>query len=170
MSGSTVAVADAAARIEFATFHEGYLSRYIQLADAKAGSVLVIVAAAIGYALGQDNVAAALHGDGHWCRTLLASTTILSLATSGALAFLVIAPRTPTPGNGLVFWEDVAELQQGDFVGRVRASGQDGLARERLAHSHALAGVCRDKYLWLRRAMPFGAVGLVGAFLCRVLL
>ncbi len=170
MSGSTAAPADAAALIEFATFHEGYLSRYIQLADAKAGSVLVIVAAAIGYALGQDDVASALHWDGHWCRTLLAGITILSLATSGTLAFLVIVPRTPTLGNGLIFWDDVAKLQQGDFLERIRASGQDGIARERLAHSHALAGVCRSKYIWLRRSMPFGAVGLVGAFLCRVLL
>ena len=156
--------------LEFATFHEGYLSRYIQLADAKAGSVLVVVAAAIGYLLSQDRLVTILHGDVAIWRVGLLVVTLLALGGSGALAFHVIAPRQPSSGNSLIYYGDAAALSEITYIEAVHTAGPDGLARQRLAHAHALTGICRDKYRWLRRAMLVGAAGLIGAFLCRIVL
>jgi hypothetical protein len=156
--------------LEFATFHEGYVSRYIQLADAKAGTALVVTAGTLGYLLGQTAfVSAILFKSG--CGTLLlAVITGLLLAGSASLSFIVIAPRGSKPGAGLVYWGDVARRSPADFIDAVRAAGPDGIARERLTHAHAIAKVCQRKYEWLRGALALGAAGMAAALACRMIL
>ena len=153
---------------EFATFHEGYVSRYIQLADAKAGTALVITAGTLGYLLGQDAFVAALAFRSNSWLALLAYLGGLPLAVSSALFFHVIAPRGSKPGKGLVYFDDVARRSAGEFVDAVRSAGAEDLARERLEHAHAIAGVCRRKYIWLRRAMFSAGLGLVAALVWRM--
>jgi len=147
--------------LEFATFHEGYLSRYIQLADAKAGTALVVTAGTLGYLLGQESFVSALKWTTGPVISGVAIASAVLLTTSSLLSFVVIAPRGSKPGASLVFWSDVARLKSTDFVDAVRAAGLDGLARERLSHSHALAGICAKKFWWLRGSLLVGGVGLV---------
>lgn len=156
--------------LEFATFHEGYISRYIQLADAKAGSALVVVAATLGYLLGTDKFVSAISFEASSSRSILAAVTLLSLAASGCLSFFVIAPRGTRPRRSLVYWSDVARIPVAEFVEAVQSEGADGIARERLEHAHAIAGICARKYRWLRVALIVGAVGVAGSLVCRMVL
>jgi hypothetical protein len=156
------------AELEFATFHEGYVSRYIQLADAKAGTALLVSAGTLGYLLGQEQFVASLALRSGWFEAALALAAGLCLAVSGALSFAVIAPRGSKPGTSLVYFGDVARRQAGEFIDAVRSAGGDGLARERLAHTHALSGICRLKYMLLRWALGLGAAGLVAALVWRL--
>ena len=153
---------------EFATFHEAYVSRYIQLADAKAGTALVITAGTLGYLLGQDAFVAALAFHSNGWLAVLAYLGGLPLAASSALFFYVIAPRGSKPGKSLVYFDDVARRSAADFVDAIRSVSAEDLARERLKHAHAIAHVCRRKYIWLRRAMFSGALGLVAALVWRM--
>lgn len=154
--------------LEFATFHEAYLSRYIQLADAKAGTALVFTGGTLGYLLGQDPFLAALRLQSTCPMSILAVLSGLLLSGSAVLSFVVIAPRGSKPGTGLVYWEDVARLTATEFIEAVHGTGPDGLARERLSHTHTIAGICERKYRWLRRALGLGAAGLVAALICRM--
>jgi hypothetical protein len=156
-----------APELEFATFHEGYVSRYIQLADAKAGTALVVTGGVLGYLLGQDGFVAELTlRSGYW-EAALAIAAGLALAVSAVLCFAVIAPRGSKPGTSLVYFGDVARRQTADFVDAVRTAGVDGLVRERLGHTHAISGICRRKYGLLRVALGSGAAGLVAALVWR---
>lgn len=156
--------------LEFAGFHEEYLSRYIQLADTKAGTALVVVAATLGYLLGLDKFVSALCLHGTWPTSGLAISTSILLSAAGAASFAVIAPRGTPPGNGLVYWEDVAGRSRDQFVADVGAAGTDGLAMERLRHTYILSTICRRKYRVLRAALWAGALGLCGALACRLII
>jgi hypothetical protein len=156
------------AELEFATFHEGYVSRYIQLADAKAGTALVVTVGTLGFLFGQDTFVAALQLRSHSLLIVLTYLAGLLLAVSSALSFHVIAPRGSKPGAGLVYFGDVARRSAAEFVDEVRSAGVDGIARERLEHAHAIAGICCRKYLWLRCALVSGALGLVAALVWRL--
>lgn len=156
--------------LEFAGFHEGYLSRYIQLADTKAGTALVVVAATLGYLLGLDKFVSALCLHGTWPTSGLAIATSLLLGVAGAASFAVIAPRGSPPGNGLVYWEDVAGRTRDQFVADVGAAGADGLAKDRLRHTYVLSTICRRKYQVLRAALWAGGLGLCSALACRLIL
>lgn len=156
--------------LEFAGFHEEYLSRYIQLADTKAGTALVVVAATLGYLLGLDKFVGALSLHATWPISVLAIVTSVLLGGAGAASFAVIAPRGSPPGTGLVYWEDVARRTRGQFIADVAAAGADGLARERLTHTHVLSAICRRKYQVLRAALWAGALGLSGALVCRLVI
>lgn len=156
------------AELEFATFHEGYISRYIQLADAKAGSALVVTAGALGYLLGQETYVAALRLQSGYLEAILALVAGLCLATSAALSFGVIAPRHSKPGTSLVYFADVARRQPAEFIEAVKSAGADGLAHERLVHTHTISGICTRKYTLLRWVLSVGAGGLLAAFLWRL--
>ena len=154
--------------LEFATFHEGYVSRYIQLADAKAGTALVVTAGTLGYFLGQDAFVAALQLHGPCIPRALAYASGALLALSAILAFATIAPRGSKSGTGLVYWNDVAARTTDRFIEDVRCAGTDKLVRERLAHAHTIAGICARKYRCLRAALGTGAVGLAAALAFRL--
>lgn len=136
--------------LEFATFHEGYVSRYIQLADAKAGTALIIIATTLGYLLSIDRFVSALLLHSNCRNSALAIATTLMLTGSGCWSFFVIAPRGGSRGNSLIYWSDVARRQTRDFVDAVQAAGLEGIAREHLEHAHAIAKICDRKYRSLR--------------------
>lgn len=155
---------------EFAGFHEEYLSRYIQLADTKAGTALVVVAATLGYLLGLDKFVSALCLHGTLPKSGLAIATSVLLGVAGATSFAVIAPRGSPPGSGLIYWEDVARRTRDQFVVDVGTAGADGLALARLRHTYVLSLICRRKYQVLRAALWAGALGLCGALACRLII
>ena len=156
--------------IEHLEFHEQYLSKYIQLADAKAGAAAAALAAVLGALLTWEP----------WLQTLVSPSltqdfgvTVLSalfLTGGAAMTFLVIIPRGPRGGEGLIAWDAVAAMTEEDFERAIREAGAAGLARERLGHCHALARVCRQKYRSLRWGLWSGGVGLALGLIVRLTL
>ena len=123
MTRSTTPAPLGETELEFATFHEGYVSRYIQLADAKAGTALVVTAGTLGYFLGQDAFVAALRLQGPSILRPLAYASGALLALSAIMAFATIAPRGSKAGTGLVYWNDVAARTKERFIEDVRGAG-----------------------------------------------
>lgn len=160
---------DADGRIGFADFHEGYLARYIQLADAKAGTVLVAVTLVIGYMLGSGATVAVLRSPAVTWSFAATGLSLLLLIASAWCGAMVVWPRTGGVDYGLVFWARVAGMSEQDYIEAVGQAGPEGIAHERLRHCHALAGVCTAKYWWLRASFVTGAFALAAAGACRLL-
>lgn len=149
----------------FAEFHEPYVGRYIELADAKAGVTFTIASGALGYFLSLDRVLALLKSPAISTEFCLALLTVGLLATTAGISFFVIAPRQGHSGDDIVFWGSVASLKNAaEFVSRVGGTSEGDLIRARLVHCYDLARVCRSKYVWLRRAMILGLLSLVVCF------
>lgn len=157
----------------FAAFHEQYVTKYIQLADAKAGATFTICSGAFAYLWTRDAFIEAILYSRAWGFVAVSGIAMLLLAAGSAMAFYVIAPRLARSGNDIVFWKSVAEMPHRDSLAdAVLGGSREQLARERLRHCYDLSKVCASKYRWLRRAMLVGAVGLIAAlaatFLSRV--
>jgi hypothetical protein len=148
----------------FAAFHEQYVTKYIQLADAKAGATFTVCSGVFAYLWTRDTFIDAVVHARTWCLFAVSLGALILLAAGSAMAFYVIAPRLARSGNDLVFWKSVAALPRRDSLAEaVLTSSRERLARERLHHCYDLSKVCASKYLWLRRAMITGAVGLAAA-------
>ena len=156
--------------VEFLDFHEQYLSKYIQLADAKAGAAAAALTAVLGAMLTWDPWVGALTSPALSWGFGIAVLGALLLVGGAVMTFLVIVPRRPRASEGLIAWDAVAAMSEEGFAGAVRAAGPMGLARERLGHCHALARVCRQKYRWLRWGLRTGGAGLMLALLARLAL
>lgn len=148
----------------FAAFHEQYVTKYIQLADAKAGATFTICSGVFAFLWTRDAfIDAVLHARA-WSFFAVSLAALVLLAAGSAMAFYVIAPRLARSGNDLVFWKSVADLPLRDSMAEaVLSSSRERLARERLLHCYDLSKVCASKYRWLRRAMITGALGLAAA-------
>jgi hypothetical protein len=155
---------------DFLDFHEQYLSKYIQFADAKAGAAAAALTVALGAMLAWDPWIGALRSPTPTWTFGLSALGALLLVGGAVMTFLVIVPRRPRASKGLIAWDAVTGMDAKGFVEAVRAAGPGGLARERLGHCHALARVCRQKYRWLQWGLWTGGVGLALAFIARLIL
>ncbi len=165
-TGSLVQINDGSfpLHLAFADFQVGYVGHYIQLADAKAAATFAVAAGLLGYLLNKGafgvigNPAFEVH-------FLLAAVTAIALLVSGALSFLVVAPRLrKSPQDGFVFWGAVAEIPTaGDFVEKVTAVTSAGMVQARLTHCYDLSRVCARKYAVLRFSMLIGVIGVAAA-------
>jgi hypothetical protein len=159
-------VAQEAAEVtQFADFHQAYVSGYIQLADAKAGAVFTVAGGVLGYLLSQAGFRENLLSS---APNYLATATLAALCATFALAFAVIRPRGLN-GTGPVFFGSVAQYERDQYLALIESLSAEQLARERLAHCHALSIVCRKKYSYLRVSIWAGLAGLLlaGASIAR---
>lgn len=148
---------------EFATFHEGYVRHYIQLADAKAGVGLGVISGVLAYLFVKDTVQNTLLHPALTPRFGITLAAILFLIGSGACAFLVIAPRLrSSPGHaGLVFFGDVADRATGDeYVSEIASRSQSDLTAARLRHCFDVARICARKYTLLKKSIWLALPGL----------
>lgn len=154
----------------FAAFHEQYVTKYIQLADAKAGATFTICSGAFAYLWTRDAFIQAVLQSSAWGFVAVCTIALGLLGAGSAMAFYVIAPRLARSDKDLVFWKSVAELPDRDSLANaVLSSSREHLARERLRHCYDLSRVCASKYHWLRRAMLVGSFGLIAALLATLL-
>jgi Family of unknown function (DUF5706) len=129
----------------FADFHEGYLSRYIALADTKAGVALTINAGLLGFMATRSEWWSAAKADTVVLALLLANGLVPIAA--GAWSLWTIMPRRSKSSEGLIFWRSVrSHPSENAYISAVEAVTPAALARERLSHSWALAGVAEKKY------------------------
>lgn len=153
---------------EFATFHEGYVRHYIQLADTKAGVGFSVVSGVLAYLLSKDAVRDIVLHPAFTASFGVVVATILFLIASAICAFLVIAPRLrSSPGDsGLVFFGDVAHRTSGDeYVGDIAPRSESDLTAARLQHCYDVAKVCARKYDLLKMSIWLALPGLAIAML-----
>jgi hypothetical protein len=155
---------------EFASFEEGYIARYIALADTKAGFVFAGASAVIVYLFDKEEVQLlTLHPQWSPVFVLLASS-FWFLSVAAVSAFGTIVPRLATSGDGVVFFGAIAKKASArDYQATVTAMTEGELAAARLVHCYDLASVCQRKYGSLRRAMWSLLPGVISAT-CVVLL
>jgi hypothetical protein len=148
--------------IQFADFHEQYVSQYIELADTKAGVTFTFVSTLLGYLLATDGF--------RWpatleIRELLFDGAVLLLTISASMAFYVVAPRSRrSQQDNFVSWRAVADSTVDDFLCRVTESSAGTITQAKLVHCYDLAKVCAAKYSWLRRSMFIGVAGVILGF------
>lgn len=158
---------------EFATFHEGYVRHYIQLADAKAGVGFGIISGVLAYLLGKDAVRDVLLHPALTAKFGITLIAVLFLIASAMSAFLVIAPRLgSSPGDaGLVFFGDVAGRASGDeYVSDIASRSESDLTAARLRHCFDVARVCTRKYALLKKCIWLALPGLTLALMAFFLL
>jgi hypothetical protein len=89
---------------------------------------------------------------------------MIALAIGVLLALIVVIPRTPGSRRGFLFWEAIAEYDNGrqyaDELGRLSSAS---LFQVKAEHCFDLARVCRRKYSVLRAAILAGAIGLAAS-------
>lgn len=148
----------------FAEFHHGYVSQYITLADTKAAWAFAVTSGALAFLL-SDMQLRNLLLQPSWTPTyVLLATVLVLLLTSSLCAFLVIAPRFTTSGEGLVFYKHVAARTDARAYARAIASKSvSELTYARLKHTYDLSRVCTKKYDYLAKAMWLGLPALGGA-------
>lgn len=124
---------------EFSEFHEGYVSRYIQLADTKASWVFALTSALLVFMVSDSDLNKlylAIKGDSIGTSIVVVIFTFLLL---GALfSFLVIAPNLRSPsGEGLVFFKSVADQKNSSqYVENVAKLDDDEMTNLRLQHCY----------------------------------
>lgn len=146
---------------EFAEFHEGYISRYIELADTKAAWAFAIASGSIAYIVGSELPGfLAIPWSLRWISFIVTVALFLASAT---YSFLVIAPRLGSSGETVVYFEAVAKRKSADdYVKDVASKNEAELAEARLKHCYDISRICTRKYGFLRRAALLGVPALAG--------
>ena len=154
---------DAELHLRFADFHENYLRHYIALADTKAGATFTVTSGVLTYLLSSTKLLTAINGGSWESKTLFALVAAALLVASSGFSFFVILPRkNRTQAEGFIYFGTVARLANVDsFVRKVTSTGLVGLVNSRLKHCYDLARICDRKYVWLRRGMIVGVIGLI---------
>jgi len=148
----------------FSEFHEGYVSRYIQLADTKASWIFALVSALIVFLITSDDFEKFdLFAVENCLLVILLLLTFGMLIISAIFAFLVIAPNLRSPsGEGLVFFGSVAKHENsGAYVNKVSGLSEQEMANLRLQHCYDLSKVCSKKYNRLKVSIWLGSIGVL---------
>ena len=162
---SAVAGADIAARTQFVGSVHEYVRDNIRLADQKATFFFTGATALLAFLYRNEVSARWLKPPMQWnLLDMAAFVAMVALALGAFLALLVIIPRTPGSRRGFIFWEAIAEYDNGrDYADQCSMLSPATLFQIKAEHSYVLAGICRQKYRWLRFALWVGAVGLGAA-------
>lgn len=153
---------DISAYSQFAEFQEGYIRHYIALADTKAMIVFGISTSLLAYTIASDRMAPISLCPVNFGQLALVGAPIILLILSCVFCILVILPRTPTSGEGIVFFGAVAGYKNGEeFRNKIRSCGEAELTDARIRHCYDIARVCTRKYGHLRKGMLIGAAGIV---------
>jgi len=147
---------------EFSEFHEGYVSRYISLADTKASWIFALTSALLVFMATDDDLAQvyiAIKGD--WLGVLILLVIFTLLALGGIFSFLVIAPNLRSwSGESLVFFASVAKQKDSEtYIDKIAQLDDHQMTDIRLQHCYDISKVCARKYKCLRCAIWFGAIG-----------
>lgn len=146
----------------FSEFHEEYVSRYIALADTKAAWMFTITAGLVAYLCGHENYLQVLISPELSFAYCSKATAMLALVLSALFSFLVIVPRAPTSGEGIVYFKTVASKPSAKaYIDSVGKKNTSELASARLAHCFDISRVCTRKYRSLRISMWVGLGGLL---------
>jgi hypothetical protein len=126
-----------------------YLNHYVSVADAKAGALAAMAALTTA-------IPSLFVGDHppHLLQWVVKFSILLHIATL-SLCGLVVYPRKPSRGDGVVFWEDIAtnsspSAYQQKFFDAIQNNFGP---YEYSAQNYYISKVLSKKYWWLRRAL-----------------
>ena len=155
---------------DFAEFHEGYVSRYIELADTKAAWTFAIATGLLAYAFGSEKIGPLFSSPKfEWPFVVLLISACL-LAASASFSFLVIVPRLSMTSEGIVYFGAVSRRKSAASYSReIRAKNEAELTNARLMHCYDLSAICWRKFSRLRAAIWTGVPPLVGILMLLLL-
>jgi hypothetical protein len=138
---------------------------YIRLADQKAAFLFTAATALLAFLYRAGVSARWLRPIMQWnVLDLAACVAMIGLAAGALLALLVVLPRTPGSRRGVLFWEAIAEYQNGrEYSDELRLLSAGTLSQITSEHCFDLARVCRAKYKVLQAAIWTGALGLAAS-------
>lgn len=149
---------------DFAGFEEGYIARYIALADTKAGFVFAGASSILVYLFNKDEIRSAVLSPAWTPAYGLLSVALFFLTVAAFFAFSTIVPRVAASGDGVVFFGDVATHSSAHvYRSAVAKLSEAELSDARLIHCYDLAKVCQRKYDALRRSMCMLLPGVMAA-------
>jgi hypothetical protein len=176
---------------DFYKTQEPYLSRNIQLADAKAGVVALAVAGAFTFLLKEGAIHKpffnVLHmGNSSGISLLImgfAAVALVSLMGGAFFAFFTIVPRILLNGlprienigtPNVVSWPDIAKFPRAQgaidgYAASFHALSKSEMDGQLLNAIHALASVCRRKMQSLKISLWCSAIGFVSALIYLIL-
>jgi hypothetical protein len=140
--------------VQFANFHDDYVTRNIVLADNKAGVLATATAGLLGFLLNQAQFRSAVAQAAFTVDGGLSRAAVITLALTFILAFMVIAPRIDKSADSPVNFAEVAKLPSGmAFMADLQRRGPDGITKSRILNCYDTSRVCALKYAFLRKAM-----------------
>jgi hypothetical protein len=149
---------------EFASFEEGYIARYIALADTKASFVFAGASAVLVYLVNNDEIRSAALNPAWTPDCALLGVALFFLSVAGLFAFSTIVPRLTASGEGIVFFGAVAAHPSArGYRAAVAKLSEAELSDARLIHCYDLAKVCQRKYCALQRSMWMLLPGVTAA-------
>lgn len=164
---SSTEPSDADARERFAEATHQYVREYIRHADQKASFLFTGATALLAFLYKNDISSRWLKPVMLWnILDTLAFLAMTALALAVLFALWVVVPRTSGSRRGYLFWEAIAEYDNGrQYSDELRLLSRASLCQIKAEHCFELAKVCRAKYRILRIAIRTGAVGLAAAVL-----
>ena len=87
---------------------------------------------------------------------------VILFGLSVAASVAVVYPRTPSAGDGLLFWEDI--LSRGklcDYCEELKEADAERLETEYAAQNWHVSRVLKSKYRWTRVSMLLFLVGVL---------
>lgn len=152
--------ADPDARIDFTTFHEGYVRHYIALADQKAGVAFSLSGALLAFLFSRPSFSEGLLTPDLTSGFVVRATAVGLLLGCIAAAVFVITPRTTGSSERLVFFGKVAEFKDADaYLSYFSAQAERDLLEARVRHCYDISKICARKYTTLRKSIGLGLLG-----------
>lgn len=162
---SPTTTGDAEARESFAEATHQYIREYIRLADQKASFLFTAATALLAFLYKNEVSVKWLKPVMQWNILDMVAFVAMTALTLGVLfALWVVIPRTAGSRRGFLFWEAIAEYDNGrQYSDELRSLSAATLCQIKAEHCFDLARVCRTKYRILRAAIWTGAVGLAAS-------
>ena len=159
-------------RAKFSESAHQYIREYIRLADQKATFFFTGATALLAFLYNKGVSERWLKPVMTWnILDTIAFFAMTALALGAFLSLLVVIPRRPGSRRGYLFWEAIAEYENGrQYADELATLTPATLAQIKAEHCFDLSRVCRMKYRMLRVALWIGAVGLAGSLLVFLLL
>jgi hypothetical protein len=127
------------------------------IADAKAAPILAAHATVAAVTTTQLDELVSLMRDGSLAAqigvAILATAYLVCAIVSVVLTLRVFMPQGSAGQGSLLYFADIANMGQKDFVARSLASSADDLARDALEQTYVVAGIAASKFRRVRLAL-----------------
>ena len=131
--------------------HE-YLSHYIDVADTKAGILIGLGSALLGFIFTQTN---------YHCSCFLLTAILLEILAVGISIYAVL-PRLYTGRKGYIFWEDILTWSSSkSYALQVSDLTQENIEEDYAEQNYYLSKILHRKFSAIRWGMLSFAVGAV---------
>lgn len=137
---------------EFSKGVHEYLSHYIDVADAKAGVLIGLASALLGFIFTQTN---------YQCFALLWVATGIEIIAIGISIYAVL-PRLYSGHNGFIFWEDILTWNSPkSYAAQVAELTKNKIEHDYAEQNFYLSKILNRKYTAIRWGMLSFSIGAI---------